>query len=53
MIRNIQLFSLLTMLCLGMAFAASPVAYVYVQKPVQGDDVSPRFTHTPQRQMEN
>ena len=47
MIRKIQLFSLLTMLCSGMAFAASPVAYVYVQKPVQGDYVvAPIYAYT-------
>ena len=38
MTRKIQLFlCLITMLCSGEAFAASPAAYVYVQQPVQGD----------------
>ena len=45
MLRKIQLFSLLTMLSSGMAFAASPVAYVYVQKPVQGDYVAPIYAY--------
>jgi hypothetical protein len=43
--RKTQLFSLLTMLCSGMAFAASPVAYVYVQKPVQGDNLAPIYAY--------
>jgi hypothetical protein len=37
MTRKIQLFCLFTTLCTGVAIASSPVAYVYVQQPVQGD----------------
>jgi hypothetical protein len=38
MTRKIQLFlCLLAMLAPWPAFAASPVAYVYVQQPVAGD----------------
>jgi len=36
-IRVLQILALLASLCTGVAFAASPVAYVYVQTPVQGD----------------
>jgi hypothetical protein len=37
MTRKVQLFCLFATLCSGVAIAATPVAYVYVQQPVSGD----------------